>query len=507
MTERKLYTLALAFALSLVSFTQVNALSFRQGEQVELLKDEFLFFNSAISRRGLKGERFVIADHRPLEKRLFVFAKDPSNRVIALNFPDSSACPIVVEWSACAEKAFQALEEGRLIDAKSLLNELSKEPTLQPLCKRIQEGVQALEIKSVEYQLLQRKKIKLEADIVQRKKDVERLRNTPNDLIAGSNRNNIQALRAQREVEDLTQTLNATHSAAEQTVVHALEGLARVAEDLVVQGAHAEASGVLRALESVRNQMDISDKSFQRGISAFRLNFDKKTAESTRIALRTARSELAEKRLYAAAAVLVKALQKDPGSLLLNRAQEETRGRILSCEQRVREAEARKTARKHQEALGLLAEVRDQCVDCAQAESLEKELKTIEAERTVSLEKARNFEKEGAYDKALEIHTIYSDSSTIAGLFEKSAKQKEERGDFMGAAEAYEKANRKDLASAVKEKANIKISEYRQAEKMSVEGEYDLAAKIYEKYRDEEKLSQLNIKRNQQKNKEENIRK
>jgi tetratricopeptide (TPR) repeat protein len=176
--------------------------------------------------------------------------------------------------------------------------------------------------------------------------------------------------------------------------------------------------------------------------------------------------------------------------------QEEVRARIVHFEQQVLEVDARKKSRKHGEALALLAEVRVGCADSTAAESLEKELKTIIAEQDNSLEKAKIFEREGEYEKAIKIHDIYSDPSTISGLLEKYGNQREGKGDFVGAAAAYEKANRKNLALSLKEKVNTQINEYKRAEKMSSNGEYDQAAEIYKKYADEEKLSGIELKKN-----------
>jgi hypothetical protein len=152
------YKLSLSFIALLFSANQINAFPFRQGEKVELLKNENLYFNSTVFRRGTKGEHFVVADHRPAEKRLYVLSKDPNNRLIALNFPDSSAGSVVPELAAYAEKAFEALESGKLKEAKTLLSGLLKNPTMQPICKRVLDSIQALETQYAEFQLFNQKK-------------------------------------------------------------------------------------------------------------------------------------------------------------------------------------------------------------------------------------------------------------------------------------------------------------------------------------------------------------
>jgi hypothetical protein len=341
--------------------------------------------------------------------------------------------------------------------------------------------------------------MRAEEEIAQRKKGAEKLRNTPNYLIAGSNRNLIQAQRLEYEAAALDQQLQDAQSAAERSLAKAFEGTVKVAEDLEKDKAHTEAYCLLSATKSLQKQIATVHPSlaeFRYTIPSYRLDSNKRIAEGTRTALHAARSALGEKRLYAAEEIILLALQKEQGSHLLKRMQEEVRARIVHFEQQVLEVDARKKSRKHGEALALLAEVRVGCADSTAAESLEKELKTIIAEQDNSLEKAKIFEREGEYEKAIKIHDIYSDPSTISGLLEKYGNQREGKGDFVGAAAAYEKANRKNLALSLKEKVNTQINEYKRAEKMSSNGEYDQAAEIYKKYADEEKLSGIELKKN-----------
>ncbi len=475
------------FLLAEISLASATGVAFRQGEAVELTKSDDLYFNSTFYRRANKGERFAVAEHRPFEKRLFVFAKDKNQQVIALNLPDSSVCPLIHEWAAYAEKAFHALQEGQIKDAKPLLAGLKSEAFFQPVCQKILERVQSIETKNLEYQSIQKNKRKTIQHINRLNKDAERLRNTDNTLMAGSNRNLIQASRLESEATNLAQKLESTETAAERAVAEAINGLVKLSEDLDSMEAHAEAWCVFSAAKNFHRQVFPSSPGqgdFHPEPSSYRLEENKNFAEDARQTTGTVRSQLSEKRFFVALASVNSALQKDKGSLVLNRLREEITFRIKHSEEQLKVVEERRQSKDYEKALELLATTRAGLVDSDKVTSLESELKKIVQNRSIALENAKELEKNGEYERALKIFEQYLDSPALVEILEKCAKKREESGNYLGAMTAYERANKKDLALSLKERADAQKAEYREAEKFSSEGKFKEAAAIYKKFGD-----------------------
>ena len=86
------------FTLLLVLFAaatpSITLAQFVPNDEVELLRNEPLLFNTSVYRQGQKGERFRVAAYRADSRKVFLFATDAKGKTFALSVPDAAVGPV-----------------------------------------------------------------------------------------------------------------------------------------------------------------------------------------------------------------------------------------------------------------------------------------------------------------------------------------------------------------------------------------------------------------------------
>ncbi len=85
------------------------------NDEVELLRDEPLLFNTSVYRQGKKGERFRVAAYRADLHKVFILATDAKGKSFALSVPDAAVAPVGKDVGMLNEQAFAALRTGKLV--------------------------------------------------------------------------------------------------------------------------------------------------------------------------------------------------------------------------------------------------------------------------------------------------------------------------------------------------------------------------------------------------------
>jgi hypothetical protein len=77
-------------ALIMLLHSPAGATEFEPGDQVRLIRDEDLLFRGSLFRRGSRGEKLRVLQHRADQRLVFLAEKDDSGNQIAVSIPEGA---------------------------------------------------------------------------------------------------------------------------------------------------------------------------------------------------------------------------------------------------------------------------------------------------------------------------------------------------------------------------------------------------------------------------------
>ena len=477
--KTKLFTLLLV--LSSLGPYITNA-QFVPNDEVELLRDEPLLFNTAIYRQGKKGERFRVAAYRADIHKIFILATDAKGKSFALNVPDAAVGPVGRDVGILNDQAFVALRAGRLEEAQKLMLQVSMLDRERSVCAEVATHLGRISTAQLAYQqgLKQRQATQTEVQRRLRNADVAA---RPNPLNASDNSGQIRAEQMRKDAEQLAADSETAIRTKQEQIVSELKLLGELAQKRETAGAYGEASdiGAVFALLASRQPGNGDSNGAFEGFG--RQELQKKAAEAQKH-LEDARRNVTVKKLSAALQSVGAGLSAEPGSYSLRRLQGEISQRLDASGKAYATAFAHQQLKHYEEALKTLEQTRAECTDHEASETLAATLRKTIAEKDERTAKAKTAEAAGNFVTALEIYETYALDSDVKRVLPQYAKQRETEGDFLLAYSLYERAGLLVETQRVQAKKEQQVIEYGKAKVLLVEGKFAEALAIFQQYKD-----------------------
>ena len=478
--KTKLFTLLLV--LFVAGLPYITNAQFVPNDEVELLRDEPLLFNTAIYRQGNKGERFRVAAYRADIHKVFILATDAKGKSFALNVPAAAVGPVGRDVGMLNDQAFAALRAGRLEEAQKLMLQVPMLDRERSVCTEVATHLGRISTAQVAYQqgLKQQQATQVE---VQRRMRNATVADQPNALDRTDNSNQVRAAQMRKEAEQLSENSKAAIESKQEQIAAELKLLSAVAKKRETAGAYGEALDINEVVATLASRQPLGhDRSDSfRGFG--RQELQKKAAEAQKH-LEDARRNVSVKKLSGALQSVGAGLGAEPGSYSLRRLQGEISQRLDASGKAYATAFAHQQLKHYEEALKALEQARAECTDHEASETLAATLKKTLAEKDDRTAKAKTAEAAGNFAAALETYETYALDSDAKRVLPMYAKQRETEGDFLLAYSLYERAGLSAETQRVQAKKEQQLAEYGKAKVLIVEGKFAEALAIYRQFKD-----------------------
>jgi len=470
------------FVLFAAGTPSITVAQFVPNDEVELLRDEPLLFNTSVYRQGQKGERFRIAAYRADSHKIFLFATDANGKTFALSVPDAAVGPVGKDIGMLNDQAFAALRAGRLDDAQKLMLQVSMMDRERNVCAEIATHLGRISTAQVAYQQGLNQQQATQAEMQRRLKNAAVV-DRPNALDRSDNSNQVRAQQMRNDASELAKKAEASIKSKQEQIVAELKLLSEVARKCETAHAYSEALDIsdavvmLASLQPGRGDRSDSFRGFGRQ------ELEKKAKEAQKH-LEDARRHVGVKKLSAALQSLGAGLGAEPGSYSLRRLQGEVSQRLEASGKAYANAVALQQLKHYEDALKILEKARAECTDHDASETLAAAVKKTIAEKEDKTAKAKTAEAAGNFASALETYETYAMDSDSKRVLPQYANQRETEGDFLLAYSLYEKAGMSAEMQRVQAKKEQQLSEYGKARVFLVEGKFPEALAIYRRYKD-----------------------
>jgi tetratricopeptide (TPR) repeat protein len=414
----------------------ITVAQFVPNDEVELLRDEPLLFNTSVYRQGKKGERFRVAAYRADLHKVFILATDAKGKSFALSVPDAAVAPVGKDVGMLNDQAFAALRTGKLEEAQKLMLQVSVLDRERSVCAEIATHLGRVSTAQLAYQQGLKQQVQTQVE-VQRKFRNAAVTDTPNPLNANDNSGRTRAEQMRKDAEQLEANAKTAIESKQEQITSELKLLSELAQKREKDGAYGEASDIGEMVAALASrQPGGSDLS---GDLGRRQELKKKAAEAQKH-IEDARRNVAAKRLSAALKSVEVGLSVEPGSYSLRRLQGEISQRVEVSTKAYASAVAHQQLKHYEEALKALEQARMECTDHEPSETLAATLKRTIAEKDERIAKAKTAEAAGDFATAFEVYETYAMDSDAKKILPQYAKQRETAGDFLLAYSLYEKA-------------------------------------------------------------------
>jgi hypothetical protein len=414
----------------------ITVAQFVPNDEVELLRDEPLLFNTSVYRQGKKGERFRVAAYRADLHKVFILATDAKGKSFALSVPDAAVAPVGKDVGMLNEQAFAALRTGKLEEAQKLMLQVSVLDRERSVCAEIATHLGRVSTAQLAYQQGLKQHVQTQVE-VQRKLRNAAVTDTSNPLNANDNSGRIRAEQMRKDAEQLEANAKTAIESKQEQITSELKLLSELAQKREKDGAYGEASDIGEMVAALASrQPGGSDLS---GDLGRRQELKKKAAEAQKH-IEDARRNVAAKRLSAALKSVEVGLKVEPGSYSLRRLQGEILQRVEVSTKAYATAVAHQQLKHYEEALKALEQARMECTDHEPSETLAATLKRTIAEKDERIAKAKTAEAAGDFATAFEVYETYAMDSDAKKILPQYAKLRETAGDFLLAYSLYEKA-------------------------------------------------------------------
>ena len=477
--KKELLRLLLLFSTIVPCVTRAQ---FVPNDEVELIRDEPLIFNTSVYRQGRKGERFRVAAYRADSRKIFLFATDAKGKTFALNVPDAAVGPVAKDVGMLNEQAFAALRAGRLDETQKLMLQVAMLDRERGVCAEIATHIGRISVAMQGYQLGLKQQEQVRVEVQRRLKNAAAA-DRPNPLFPNSNTNQVRAEQMRKEAEQMAENAKAAIESKQGQVSSELKLLSELAVKRETAGAYGEALDISEMATAFASQQfqsagmhDSFERSGHSGLQA-------KVAEALKH-LEDARRNMSAKKLNAALQSAGAGLAAEPGSYNLRRLQGELSQRLEVSGKAYATAVAHQQLKHYDEALKAMELARGECTDHEASENLAITLKKTIAEKEERTAKAKTAEAAGSFAAALEIYDTYAMDSDTKRIIPQYAKQREAEGDFLLAYNLYEKAGLASEMQRVQKMKEEQLAEYTKARILLIEGKFTDALTIFRRYKD-----------------------
>jgi tetratricopeptide (TPR) repeat protein len=414
----------------------ITVAQFVPNDEVELLRDEPLLFNTSVYRQGKKGERFRVAAYRADLHKVFILATDAKGKSFALSVPDAAVAPVGKDVGMLNDQAFAALRTGKLEEAQKLMLQVSVLDRERSVCAEIATHLGRVSTAQLAYQQGLKQQVQTQVE-VQRKFRNAAVTDTSNPLNANDNSGRIRAEQMRKDAEQLEANAKAAIESKQEQITSELKLLSELAQKREKDGAYGEASDIGEMVAALASrQPGGSDLS---GDLGRRQELKKKAAEAQK-QIEDARRNVAAKKLSEALKSVEVGLSVEPGSYSLRRLQGEILQRVEVSTKAYATAVAHQQLKHYEEALKALEQARMECTDHEPSETLAATLRKTIAEKGERIAKAKTAEAAGDFATAFEVYETYAMDSDAKKILPQYAKQRETAGDFLLAYSLFEKA-------------------------------------------------------------------
>ncbi len=473
--------LRLLLLLSLVTPCVTQA-QFVPNDEVELLRDEPLLFNTSVYRQGRKGERFRVAAYRADSRKIFLFATDAKGKTFALNVPDAAVGPVAKDVGMLNEHAFAALRAGRLDEAQKLLLQIAMLDRERSVCAEIATHLGRVSAAMQGYQLGMKQQAQTQVEVQRRLKNAAVV-DQPNSLFPNDNSNQVRAEQMRKDAEQLAENAKAAIESKQEQVASELKLLGELAVKRETAGAYGEALDISEMVTAFASQQFKSARRLDSFGSSGHSGLQEKAAKAQKH-LEDARRNMSAKKLNAALQSAGAGLAAEPGSYSLRRLQGELSQRLEVSGKSYATAVAHQQLKHYDEALKAMEQARGECMDHEASENLAITLKKTIAEKEERTAKAKTAEAAGSFAAALEIYDTYAMDSDTKRIIPQYAKQREAEGDFLLAYNLYEKAGLAAEMQRVQKMKEEQLAEYGKARILLIDGKFTDALTIFRRYKD-----------------------
>ncbi len=514
------------FCLILVGVTNFAAAQFAPNDDVELLTDEPLLFNTTVHRQGKKGERFSVAAYRPETRKVFLISKDEKGKTIALNVPEAAVVRVKKDPAVVNEQAFAAMREGRLVEAQKLMFQVAALDPERSVCGEIATQLGRINTAQLAYDQELKKLPQIEAEVQRRLRNAA-ITDRPNPLNANDNSNQVRAEQMRQDAELWGTNAKALIKTKQEMVASELQRFGVLAESRVTNGAYGEALNIRDTIKTLISRLPNQDgmpniefndnmlkprrppvgggvpgldprRPVGGGIpgldpvpaanaTTFESNLEiselEKRAALSTMNLDLARRSLAAKKLNSALLSASAGLAAEHGSYSLRRLHDDISARIEVFNRAFAAASGHEQLKQYEKALKTLELAREDCTDHEASEALIATLKKTIAEKDQRIAKAKTAEAAQSYANALEIYETYAMEEDVKRVLPLHAKQKETEGDFLTAHSIYEKVGAHADMQRVLVMKDEQITEYGKARVFLVDGKFAEALAIYRRYK------------------------
>lgn len=459
----------------------INA-QFVPNDEVELLRDEPLLFNTSVYRKGQKGERFRVAAYRADAHKVFLFATDAKGKTFALSVPDAAVGPVGKDIGMLNDQAFAALRAGRGEEAQKLMLQVSMMDRERGVCAEIATHLGRISTAQLAYQQGLRQQQITQVEVQRRMKSAA-VADRPNPLNANDNSGRVRAELMRKDAEQMEANAKAAIESKQEQITSELKLLSELAQKRETAGAYGEASDIGEMLATLGSRQAVRGNRSDSLGGFGRQDLQKKAAEAQKH-LEDARRNASVKKLSAALQSVGAGLSAEPGSYSLRRLQGELSQRLEASGKAYATAFAHQQLKHYEEAIKVLEQAHTECTDHEASETLAVTLKKTIAEKDERTAKAKTAEAAGNFATALETYETYALDSDIKRLLPQYAKQRETEGDFLLAYSLYEKAGSSADTQRVQAKKEQQLAEYGKARVLLVDAKFPEALTIYRQYKD-----------------------
>ena len=447
------------------------------GEHIELVRDEQLLFNQTPLRRGLKGELFQVAAHAADKQKVFLVTKNQMGSLVAVNVPDLAVRRIAHDLIGLNYKAFEAIRDGKLDEAKRAMLHLYSVDPDRSVCREIAASIDKLQKAKADQKLLLKQQDQARAEVA------VKLKNAASAEIPSALTNVVNTERAERFRRDAQRVQETSDRAIKEnltTIRRELETLAGVANKLETLKAFTECSAISVFIENF-SSTELNDGFHfgKRNLAMLRA-----AEEASRRYVIEARKALTERRLSAASDAVDKGMKAEPGSYALRKLETDVYLRISAVIKTYGKALEMCENRQFDAAVLELESSQATSTDHVPSQKLLAELKRLISEKDVLIAKAKINESLRKYELALKVYETYGLLQDRERVLDLLAAKREEEGNFIAAYEIFELQGKSEHMRRILIPKDDQEAEYRKAKLLLEDDKFDDAVAIYRKFHD-----------------------
>ena len=450
------------------------------GEHVELVREELLLFNQSPLRKGMKGEIFQVAAHAPDKQKVFLVTKNEMGSLVAVNVSELAVRRIAHDLITLNYRAFEAIRDGKLDDAKRTMIHLSAVDPDRSVCREIALSIDKLQKAKAEQKPLLKQQDQARAEVA------VRLKNAASAEIPSALTNVANTERAERFRRDAQRIQEVSDRSIKEnlnTIKRELETLAGVAAKLETLNAFTECSAIYVFIETF-SSTELND-GFH--IGKWNLTRLRAAEEASRRHVIEAHKALADRRLSAASNSVDEGKKAEPGSYALRKLETEVYLRMSAVVKAYGKALEMRENRQFDAAIAELESSRATSSDHVPSQKLLAELKRLISEKDVLIAKAKINESLRKYELALRVYETYGLRQDQDRVLDLLAKKREEEGNFIAAYEIFESQGKSEDMRRILALKDDQETEHRRAQLLLEDNKFDDAVAIYRKFHDSQR--------------------